>query len=145
MDDDRPPEPHERSAAVPAEAHLSFVPICQAAHGQAHYAGMQAASVAKKERKDEQVDDDRPPEPQERSAAVLARGRIGHAVRDWFSPRLMVAGGGLFMSLSRWGLLPPVSSRPKLSKHAGQLELDLCSATWLLDWGSVFSSDLQPL
>lgn len=30
---------------------------------------------------------------------------------DWgfLSPRLMIAGGGLFMTLSNWGLLPPVS------------------------------------
>ena len=39
---------------------------------------------------------------------MLARGRLGHAIWDWFSPRLMVAGGGLFMSLSRWGILPSV-------------------------------------
>jgi hypothetical protein len=31
---------------------------------------------------------------------------------DWgiLSPRLMLAGGGLFMTLSNWGLLPPVGS-----------------------------------
>ena len=71
---------------------------------------LQVQAVSKKKRKEEKEGERE--EPQQQSAAVLARGRLGHAVRDWFSPRLMVAGGGLFMSLSRWGILPSV--RPLL-------------------------------
>ena len=69
----------------------------------------QAESKRKLQAQDKEAQQDgSPPEPNERNAAMLARGRIGHAVKDWFSPRLMVAGGGLFMSLSRWGLIPAV-------------------------------------
>lgn len=40
--------------------------------------------------------------------ARRAQKRLAQAVKDWVSPRAMVAGGGLFMSLSRWGLIPQV-------------------------------------
>ncbi|KAK9789378.1 hypothetical protein WJX73_004782 [Symbiochloris irregularis] len=44
--------------------------------------------------------------------ARRARKRLAQAVKDWWSPRAMVAGGGLFMSLSRWGLIPQVDVLP---------------------------------
>ena len=78
--------------------------------GVMHLITLQVQAVSKKKRKEEKEGERE--EPQQQSAAVLARGRLGHAVRDWFSPRLMVAGGGLFMSLSRWGILPSVKSSP---------------------------------
>lgn len=36
----------------------------------------------------------------------------GRKLSDWgvVSPRLMLAGGGLFLTLSNWGLLPSVST-----------------------------------
>ncbi len=39
---------------------------------------------------------------------------------DWgiLSPRLMLAGGGLFMTLSNWGLLPPVGFWPLRACHS---------------------------
>lgn len=40
--------------------------------------------------------------------ARKAQKRLLQGVKDWVSPRVMVAGGGLFMSLSRWGLIPQV-------------------------------------
>ena len=44
--------------------------------------------------------------------------KAGNQLSEWgvLSPRLMLAGGGLFMTLSNWGLLPavrsPLESRP---------------------------------
>ncbi len=37
-------------------------------------------------------------------------GAVGKKLSDWgvVSPRLMLAGGGLFLTLSNWGLLPSV-------------------------------------
>ena len=40
--------------------------------------------------------------------AKQARDKLGQAIQDWVSPRATVAGGGLYMSLSRWGLIPSV-------------------------------------
>ncbi len=36
--------------------------------------------------------------------------KVGDKLTEWgiLSPRLMLAGGGLFMTLSNWGLLPAV-------------------------------------
>ena len=36
--------------------------------------------------------------------------KVGDKLSEWgiLSPRLMLAGGGLFMTLSNWGLLPAV-------------------------------------
>lgn len=44
--------------------------------------------------------------------ARKAQKRLLQGVKDWVSPRVMVAGGGLFMSLSRWGLIPQVDVLP---------------------------------
>ena len=49
--------------------------------------------------------------------ARKARKRLAQAVKDWWSPRAMVAGGGLYMSLSRWGLIPQVCSCPMAGCH----------------------------
>ncbi len=37
---------------------------------------------------------------------------MGDQLSEWgiLSPRLMLAGGGLFMTLSNWGLLPAVGA-----------------------------------
>ncbi|CAL8468893.1 g8434 [Coccomyxa elongata] len=43
-----------------------------------------------------------------------AWGAVGKKLSDWgvVSPRLMLAGGGLFLTLSNWGLLPSVDVLP---------------------------------
>ena len=53
----------------------------------------------------------------EEEATLLERLRGGFSavtgkLADWgvLSPRLMLAGGGLFMTLSNWGLLPSVGA-----------------------------------
>ena len=40
--------------------------------------------------------------------------KVGDQLSEWgvLSPRLMLAGGGLFMTLSNWGLLPAVGNSP---------------------------------
>ena len=40
--------------------------------------------------------------------------KAGDQLSEWgvLSPRLMLAGGGLFMTLSNWGLLPAVRAPP---------------------------------
>ena len=57
--------------------------------------------------------DDEDEEEDEQTAWERVTGAAGAAVRklgDWgvVSPRLMLAGGGLFLTLSNWGLLPSV-------------------------------------
>ena len=43
--------------------------------------------------------------------------KAGDQLSEWgvLSPRLMLAGGGLFMTLSNWGLLPAVRAPPPKS------------------------------
>ena len=58
-------------------------------------------------------------EQEEETAGEKLRGgfrKVGDQLSEWgiLSPRLMLAGGGLFMTLSNWGLLPAVRFRPRL-------------------------------
>lgn len=52
-------------------------------------------------------------EQEEETAGEKLQGafkKVGDKLSEWgvLSPRLMLAGGGLFMTLSNWGLLPAV-------------------------------------
>ena len=56
-----------------------------------------------------------------RDGVERVQGAWGAATRklaDWglVSPRLMLAGGGLFMTLSNWGLLPSVRPHSQESR-----------------------------
>lgn len=60
---------------------------------------------------------------EEQTAGEKVQGawkKAGDKLTEWgiLSPRLMLAGGGLFMTLSNWGLLPAVRScTPPLQWH----------------------------
>ncbi len=57
---------------------------------------------------------------------------VGKKLSDWgvVSPRLMLAGGGLFLTLSNWGLLPSVCISSAHRSHRGTCYYYTLALAW---------------
>ena len=88
-------------------------------------------------------------EQEEETAGEKLQGafkKVGDKLSEWgiLSPRLMLAGGGLFMTLANWGLLPAV--RYPISADNAEVYVAVCwmRSVLLVTSGAVKSSLTQP-